>query len=340
MISFIIPSLLSGSRLIDCIDSILDQNVKVSQEIIIVDNHPVTPVLDSTICRKNQNIRLFHEPRPGAGVARNRGIREARGDILVFLDSDVTLAPDWLEEALRPLRFPWVSVVQTSVFPVGEGPMLSLRKRMIGAKTLGTFNYLNLATECWPQINTASLLVRRSVLTEDLRFSEELRRCEDTDFGLRLFFSGAHFATAVKAHSFVTDHRNFLAYLLRSYHSGFFLGKVRRNWNDPGHGLWVHRLPEIFRSAAGWDTVVFALAHLLGEIREDFSGGKENDFRQKYLRREKLNLLRFRPPLSPDIRIVLLEREIIFYDLHAQTRWVLRDQEKEDWIRNAAEAEL
>ena len=63
-------------------------------EIIVVDNGSAR--LPDTICSAWPDVQLVSERIPGPGPARNRGIREARGQILAFIDADCRADPGWL----------------------------------------------------------------------------------------------------------------------------------------------------------------------------------------------------------------------------------------------------
>ena len=51
----------------------------------------------------DSRIRLIEQPNAGPGAARNRGIDEAKGEILAFLDADDEWLPNYLEESVRLL---------------------------------------------------------------------------------------------------------------------------------------------------------------------------------------------------------------------------------------------
>ena len=46
-------------------------------------------------------VQLLQEARPGLSFARNTGLRQARGDVICFLDDDVLTPAEWLVELLE-----------------------------------------------------------------------------------------------------------------------------------------------------------------------------------------------------------------------------------------------
>jgi glycosyltransferase involved in cell wall biosynthesis len=74
-------------------------------EVLVVDNGST----DDTAARvraanlKQLALRYLYEPKPGQCHARNAGLAQARGEIIVFTDDDVQVAEDWLAELVSPL---------------------------------------------------------------------------------------------------------------------------------------------------------------------------------------------------------------------------------------------
>jgi glycosyltransferase involved in cell wall biosynthesis len=73
-------------------------------EIIVVDNAPTddaTQALVERIAQHVPHVRYVREERPGLSRARNRGLREATGEIIAFTDDDVTVDPLWINGFTR-----------------------------------------------------------------------------------------------------------------------------------------------------------------------------------------------------------------------------------------------
>ena len=74
-------------------------------EVLIVDNASTDETAKTVqgMTLKNAKIQYVYEPVKGLGYARNAGLVKARGEIIVFTDDDVEVAPDWLDELVTPL---------------------------------------------------------------------------------------------------------------------------------------------------------------------------------------------------------------------------------------------
>ena len=78
-----------------------------AQDVLVVDNAPSN---DDTrvLVQRHPRVRYVREDRPGLDVARNRALREARGEIVAFTDDDASVDPLWLRMLLRNFRDPLV----------------------------------------------------------------------------------------------------------------------------------------------------------------------------------------------------------------------------------------
>lgn len=63
-------------------------------DLLVVDNAPTSDVTERLV-RNYPLVRYCREPRPGLDWARNRAVREARGEIVAFTDDDVRVDPGW-----------------------------------------------------------------------------------------------------------------------------------------------------------------------------------------------------------------------------------------------------
>jgi glycosyltransferase involved in cell wall biosynthesis len=93
-------------------------------ELLLIDNASKSPVSAHFDLSWHTHARHVHEEELGLTAARLRGIREAQADVLVFVDDDTVLAPDYLEQALRVgVEWPFVGVWGGSPMPEYEKPL-------------------------------------------------------------------------------------------------------------------------------------------------------------------------------------------------------------------------
>lgn len=89
--SVIIPTFNVQRYVRECLHSVLSQALEGPYEVIVVDDGSTdeTPAVVEDVARCDSRVRFLEVAHDGApGKARNLGIREARGEYLVFLDSD------------------------------------------------------------------------------------------------------------------------------------------------------------------------------------------------------------------------------------------------------------
>lgn len=98
MISIIVPVYNAEKYLEECIDSILAQSFK-DIEVLLIDDGSTDN--SKTICERyalaDRRIRFFHQENGGVSLARNTGLEYARGEYVVFVDSDDVVAPNYLQ---------------------------------------------------------------------------------------------------------------------------------------------------------------------------------------------------------------------------------------------------
>ena len=100
-LTIIVPAFNEEAYLPSTLDSIhaaatqLRSRSKVDIDTIVVDNNS----RDRTAAvARGRGVRVVHEPVQGIARARNAGARHAEGDVLVFIDADVTVPHTLLQE--------------------------------------------------------------------------------------------------------------------------------------------------------------------------------------------------------------------------------------------------
>ncbi|MGW1977234.1 bifunctional glycosyltransferase/CDP-glycerol:glycerophosphate glycerophosphotransferase [Streptomyces sp. NPDC001889] len=93
--SIIVPVFKVQGYLRECLDSLLDQDFTDFEVIAVDDCSPDRSgeILAEFSARDKRVVTVRHEENGGIGQARNTGIARARGDYLLFLDSDDTITP-------------------------------------------------------------------------------------------------------------------------------------------------------------------------------------------------------------------------------------------------------
>ena len=100
-ISIIIPTYNRPDDLKNCLSSILKQTVRPYEIIVIDDGDLRAPPLRKTYEEKGIGYVYRRKNTPGLTASRNLGLSLSKGDIIFFLDDDVILFPNYLEEIMK-----------------------------------------------------------------------------------------------------------------------------------------------------------------------------------------------------------------------------------------------
>lgn len=105
MVSVVIPTHNRSDALSHTLSSLKKQDFGELWEVIVVNNLS-TDDTDEVVRRQDFPVplRLFHEKTPGVAAARNRGAREARGEILIFIDNDILVPADFIRRHAETLQ--------------------------------------------------------------------------------------------------------------------------------------------------------------------------------------------------------------------------------------------
>ncbi|NQU57169.1 MAG: glycosyltransferase [Rhodospirillales bacterium] len=96
--TIIVPAYNCADVLSGCLSALSEQTVR-PLEIIVVDDGSSDET--AAVAESFEGVHLVRRPkRGGAGAARVSGVKEARADIIAFIDSDCMAPPDWLEKIL------------------------------------------------------------------------------------------------------------------------------------------------------------------------------------------------------------------------------------------------
>lgn len=99
-VSVIIPVYNEEKYIGKCLESLKKQSFQ-DFEIIIIDDGSQDKTRE--IIEKYKKIKLITGEHKGTAISRNLGAKKARGDILIFIDADMTFDKDYLRNLIKPI---------------------------------------------------------------------------------------------------------------------------------------------------------------------------------------------------------------------------------------------
>lgn len=197
LVSVVVPSFGHAAHLEEALRSVAAQSYPALELIVVDDASPdaSAPLAERILAdpafaaRFAGGVRLIvHPTNQGAHAAINRGLGEARGDLLTILNSDDAYAPDRIATLVDVLRDRETALAFTRVDFIGEGGPAFARDRFrLRRHQDGIARHASLGFACLCSnvaITTGNLFFTRA-LWEQVGPFAPLRYCHDWDFLLR-----------------------------------------------------------------------------------------------------------------------------------------------------------
>ncbi|OUN58398.1 glycosyltransferase family 2 protein [Alistipes sp. An66] len=167
MISVVIPLYNKEKSITSTLRTVLNQTFR-DYEIVIVNDGSTDGSVEEVGKVHDDRIRLVHQPNAGVSAARNRGVEEAKGELIAFLDAD----DEWKPEYLATQYFLYQKYPDCSVFAcnyefrdvMGRVTPTLIHKLPFVEEDGILTNYFEVASCSNPPICSISIMVKKQAI--------------------------------------------------------------------------------------------------------------------------------------------------------------------------------
>jgi GT2 family glycosyltransferase len=203
-LSIIVATRNRAHAIISCLDSIaqaLAHASPVDAEILVIDNastDDTSTVIQEWATTYPFPVRPLLESKKGSSAARNRGIRESRGELLALVDDDCRMSPGYVTDLLRHSASDTELVLRGGRVELGDPTDLPITIKtdphmLRWQNHLGSIKRGQIAS----LVVGANITMQKGVIERVGLFDEQLgpgtkiiQSAEDTDFFIRVYLAG------------------------------------------------------------------------------------------------------------------------------------------------------
>lgn len=219
-VSVIIPCYNSQSTLKECLESVVGQNYSAFEIIAINDGS--TDETESIIRGFGEKVKLITQSNQGASAARNNGFMQAKGEILLLLDSDAKVFPGWIQQHVDD-QLKGKKIVGGSVVPWND-------------TFWGLCDHYSTWYEYYPQkkpqenryqISSTNLSIHMDVIRKVGYFDTRIKGIEDAEYTHRMVMNGFSISFAPHIRMAHHDRESFVGFMKHHYVYGYNAPSVR-----------------------------------------------------------------------------------------------------------------
>lgn len=242
--SIIIPLYNRPQEIDELLDSLTKQTDKHFEVIVVEDGS--TEKSDFIVDKYGSKLNLiyFEKSNSGPGLTRNEGAKIAKGDYLIFFDSDCIIPPNYIENSYQFLKNSYTDAYggPDRAMPTFTTVQKAINYSMTSFFTTGGIRGGHKSMDRFHP-RSFNLGVSK-VAFEALGGYGKMRFGEDIDFSLRLLKQG--YTTALIPESYVYHKRrtNFRQFFKQVHNSG--IARINLHLAHPGSMKLVHALPAVF----------------------------------------------------------------------------------------------
>jgi glycosyltransferase involved in cell wall biosynthesis len=232
-VSVVVPTYNRADRVERVIHRLMSQDIPAGRfEVILVDSDSTddTPRAAARLAGRYANLKTLRCQRSGAAAARNLGLAEARGELIVLVDDDILVGADFLRRLLRARHDHPGRVLLGRIIAPWDGSCDPFQRYLLQVQDVNIYDFPDPGNVPANYFYTACVAIPRAVLG-DKRFDEGFRvyGVEDIEFGFRLLADEARmvFLPALRVlHDYRPTYRAYRRKKRKAgYSLGYFLGQ-------------------------------------------------------------------------------------------------------------------
>ena len=254
-VSVVVPAYNAGRTIDACLKGLLTQSVPPEgYEVTVVDDGSSDETREIV---GKYGVRLIDQPHQGPAAARNRGVAEARGEIVLFTDADCVPAENWIAEMVKPFDDPEVVGVKGVYLTEQSG----IVPRFVQCEYEERYDRMARRRRI-DFVDTYAAGYRREVFLHERGFDVRYPNAsvEDQEFSFRLAERGYKMVFNPAAVVYHQHPETLAAYLKRKFNIGYW--KVMVLQRHPQKAVRDSHTPQILKLQMGLAAALIPLVAL------------------------------------------------------------------------------